>query len=260
MNFDPIMYAKFLEAEKLEEIRREFAANGTIVDSSGESSDEEACEKSPAEKNAEQHNGVRRQLKDYVKNTLALYHLHQYMSNIVPQEEEPETLVNSMFNMSVADRSETGCSSATPSGCPPRMENVLDEHNSKILAAKEKKSTSSTPSMIPRRCKSTLRSQNQPPQTECVFCRNNGEPRRIYESHVLRDENKAVVCPKLRSMRCMQCGATGSKAHTLKYCPYKPIITPEDLVHMEATLWRKHRDQRSSVSSTSSNVRRHLRN
>ncbi|XP_049541451.1 uncharacterized protein LOC125954853 [Anopheles darlingi] len=265
MHFDPIMYSNFLEPEKLEEIRKEFAANGRNVDSSGESSDEEAGKKNVFNEKNEKDSVVRQQLTNYVKNTLALYHMQQCMTNIMPQENEQETLVESLHKMSVSDNSEISFSNVTPS----ELENVpkyltassAAQHNYTLFATKEKSSTSSTRSMISRRStfKPTLRSQNRPLQTECVFCRNNGEPRRIYQSHILRDENKAVVCPRLRSMRCLNCGATGSKAHTQKYCPYKRIVTPEDLVHMEAT-WKEQREQRSAASSTSSNVRRHLRN
>lgn len=66
----------------------------------------------------------------------------------------------------------------------------------------------------------------------CVFCFNNGEPQEVYMSHVCRDERGLVQCPRLRRYVCPYCRATDRNAHTKKYCPNKPIITPEDLLKM----------------------------
>lgn len=66
----------------------------------------------------------------------------------------------------------------------------------------------------------------------CVFCYNNHEEQETYLGHSCRDEDGFVVCPKLRKYVCPYCQATGSNAHTKKYCPQKPIITPDDLQHM----------------------------
>jgi len=52
----------------------------------------------------------------------------------------------------------------------------------------------------------------------CVFCRNNGENELIYSSHSLKDPMGNVTCPILRAYQCPICGATGSQAHTIKYC------------------------------------------
>ncbi|UJR21016.1 hypothetical protein I4U23_024116 [Adineta vaga] len=52
----------------------------------------------------------------------------------------------------------------------------------------------------------------------CVFCRNNGENELIYSSHSLKDSMGSVTCPILRAYQCPICGATGSQAHTIKYC------------------------------------------
>lgn len=68
----------------------------------------------------------------------------------------------------------------------------------------------------------------------CVFCFNNGEAQEVYLSHVCRDERGLVECPRLRRYVCPYCRATDRNAHTKKYCPNKPIITPDDLLKMPA--------------------------
>ncbi len=53
----------------------------------------------------------------------------------------------------------------------------------------------------------------------CTFCKTNGEPEIIYTSHSLKDASDKITCPILQRYVCPDCGATGEKTHTKKYCP-----------------------------------------
>lgn len=53
----------------------------------------------------------------------------------------------------------------------------------------------------------------------CVFCRNNGESKKVYSSHVLKDAEGCTTCPILRAYTCPLCKASGDQSHTIKYCP-----------------------------------------
>ncbi|XP_069618592.1 nanos homolog 3 [Ranitomeya imitator] len=60
----------------------------------------------------------------------------------------------------------------------------------------------------------------EPGVTPCSFCKHNGESASFYSAHSLKDHHGKVLCPVLRSYICPQCGATGNKAHTRRFCPY----------------------------------------
>lgn len=83
----------------------------------------------------------------------------------------------------------------------------------------------------------------------CVFCENNGELHSVYSSHAFCDESGRVKCPILRRYKCPRCGASGDKAHTIRYCNLKPILTMED-VAQKTEFTVKMRAQRSHQCHT----------
>ena len=64
-----------------------------------------------------------------------------------------------------------------------------------------------------------IAAQGRRNQNVCVFCRNNGESKKVYSSHVLKDAQGNTVCPILRAYTCPLCKASGDESHTIKYCP-----------------------------------------
>ncbi|CAH3192299.1 unnamed protein product [Porites evermanni] len=61
----------------------------------------------------------------------------------------------------------------------------------------------------------------------CVFCRNNGESKKVYSSHVLKDAEGNTTCPILRAYTCPLCKASGNESHTIKYCPKNKNTTKQ---------------------------------
>lgn len=55
----------------------------------------------------------------------------------------------------------------------------------------------------------------------CRFCQNNGLAVAAYSTHVTKDAAGTVQCPVLRNYVCPTCEATGDRAHTARYCPYR---------------------------------------
>nr|ABX80279.1 nanos [Parhyale hawaiensis] len=55
---------------------------------------------------------------------------------------------------------------------------------------------------------------------KCRYCMTAGLP----SNHGLYNEEGEVICPLLSKYQCPFCSATGTKAHTLKYCPKNPIL------------------------------------
>ncbi|CAG7833862.1 unnamed protein product [Allacma fusca] len=55
-------------------------------------------------------------------------------------------------------------------------------------------------------------------RTFCKFCKSNGEPFEVYNSHALKNSSDEVICPILSKYKCPKCDKTGTEAHTLKYC------------------------------------------
>lgn len=90
----------------------------------------------------------------------------------------------------------------------------------------------------------------------CVFCLNNGADKEVYESHSCKDEYGNVTCPVLQKFVCSRCHATGRNAHTAKYCPLKPIITPEDCLAMEER-WLQTRRRKPAATVKAHHIQEH---
>ncbi|XP_053674357.1 uncharacterized protein LOC128724659 [Anopheles nili] len=118
---------------------------------------------------------------------------------------------------------------------------------------------------VNRRGRERVRPHRSSTKKHCVFCLNNGADASIYLNHRCRNGRGEVTCPTLQTFICPYCAATGSNAHTPKYCPVKPLITPEDCQKMEETCrknyvlsqYKKERriSERSALNTASKKTR-----
>ncbi|XP_058125204.1 uncharacterized protein LOC131266624 [Anopheles coustani] len=100
-----------------------------------------------------------------------------------------------------------------------------------------------------------LRNGAHTSEDHCVFCFNNKAEPVVYKSHRCKDQRGLVSCPILRKLMCPFCKATGPMAHTPKYCPIKPIITPAYCEAME----RKKMENKWLVVHKDMNRRKSMR-
>lgn len=52
----------------------------------------------------------------------------------------------------------------------------------------------------------------------CVFCRNNGESKKVYLSYVLKDVEGNIICFILWVYICFFCKVFGDEFYIIKYC------------------------------------------
>ncbi|XP_059172465.1 nanos homolog 3-like [Physella acuta] len=73
---------------------------------------------------------------------------------------------------------------------------------------------------IDKERQSLMRKRPLANKMHCVFCKNNKEQDKVYNTHLVKNSKGDTTCPILAKYSCPKCYATGTKAHTIKYCPY----------------------------------------
>lgn len=70
----------------------------------------------------------------------------------------------------------------------------------------------------------------------CEYCKKKGEPALIFMHHTLKDMKGRTLCPALRQIECLYCGADGDDAHESVKCPRKQQIILREKMAMKRTL------------------------
>lgn len=69
----------------------------------------------------------------------------------------------------------------------------------------------------------TAATHRPPTIVGCTFCKNNKEPEKVWNGHILKDPHGKVLCPRLRAYNCPLCNNGGGDfAHTKTHCSLYP--------------------------------------